>query len=567
MAEKAELKPVRELVTPEGLRWFVFDKKQTSLQEVGLEDPETGVIVTTLIANEEKRSPAYKAWGGARQSRAPGTPWEIMHEMEDKGINPDAKLEEMWNGYGHASVADMARLHLDFITPMHWNMALFNQAAVNSGQEKSTRYQSRFGRGNLHPIKNYLPSGIPTEEAERLEARYQKIGDLALQLFAQTREVLTPAFTEYYRPETADHRSALGSRVLDCARYFLPMGLGSGMSMETSARDWSRIIGEFKASPIPLYGRIAGQIEHLLSPSGEEEQELGYLAEAPGLLRHADKAPTVNDNLDSLYEIIVRGDTRLIPTNTEFPDQVQQGLTLLLNSSAGELLVAQYLSLLQPGSNLDDVLIWLRSNSELGKRALSKNIFNDQDKFKELPIWAGTTADQTVVVKSFLGEVRDFNRHRGMRRFVPMPLAFGRAWDSDITLQILAKGYGVPRYVDEVDAFKDQKQQMVDGMRRYYDEMYDFMDEITEVVGGNDLHAMLNLLPLGHQTDIWLSGDPKQWLYFTSQRVRPSGHINYRTLAYDANQAIADSDPFLSGMKFDSKRPDPADRLEFFDRS
>ena len=58
------------------------------------------------------------------------------------------------------------------------------------------------------------------------------------------------------------------------------------MSFETSARDWSRILSELKASPLSYYHKVATQIERLLAPSREEEESLGYRAEAPGLIRH-----------------------------------------------------------------------------------------------------------------------------------------------------------------------------------------------------------------------------------------------------------------------------------------
>ncbi|MGZ3646627.1 MAG: hypothetical protein ACXVCM_22580, partial [Ktedonobacteraceae bacterium] len=74
------------------------------------------------------------------------------------------------------------------------------------------------------------------------------------------------------------------------------------------------------------------------------------------------------------------------------------------------------------------------------------------------------------------------------------------------------------------------------------------------------------LLPLAHRVDLWMHGDPKQAAYLTAQRSRPGGHINYRSLAYEANQLLAKSDPYLSGMQL-SKKPDPSSREEFFDRS
>jgi hypothetical protein len=63
-----------------------------------------------------------------------------------------------------------------------------------------------------------------------------------------------------------------------------------------------------------------------------------------------------------------------------------------------------------------------------------------------------------------------------------------------------------------------------------------------------------------------MHGDPKQALYLTMQRSRPGGHINYRQIAYEANQLLAAYDPYLCALQLHN-RPDPASRDEFFDRS
>src|SRR5262249_50250230 len=146
------------------------------------------------------------------------------------------------------------------------------------------------------------PESLPKAELENLEKEYQSFGIESLELFAKHRAVLLRAFEEYYQADTTkpDQRGALTSRVLDCVRYFLLFGQWSGMSFETSARDWSRIIAEMKASPLFYYQRVAVQIEKLLAPTKEEEEALEYKAEAPGLIRHTAPLSTANRNLYTL---------------------------------------------------------------------------------------------------------------------------------------------------------------------------------------------------------------------------------------------------------------------------
>lgn len=579
MVEEQKLKPTQELLTVDNYRWFTYSADQTGLMLVCLEDLSTGVITTTTISDPEKRTAAHRAWAGARHSRAAGTPWEIMHEMGEKGVDPDQKLEEMFKNYGHASVGDMARLEVDIVNvPMHFPLATFNLGYINSGQEKSTRFQSSFGSlSTLHSIRNYLPvDDLPEQEVAKLEETYQKFGSLSLELFAKHRERLTTAFSEFYKPEDNSQRSALSSRVLDCVRYFLLLGQSSGFSFETSARDWSRIISELKASPIAFYGNVASQVEMLLAPSLEEEKRLGFKAEAPGLIRHTEAATTTNENLLALKKLVLAsadGDENDFPK--DFLGQVKQDVRLLLSQeySDGVKMAAQYLITLWPAfsNHRTDLLNWLvglksqeHSNTV---NVISKTIFNGHTNYDELPVSLASTRGTTLIFESFLGEVRDFNRHRAWGRFIDLPLVFGLKWNPSLVEQVISKGFGLPLYLSEVEEFSTLGTEFSDDLQNYYDQLYQFLDTFKSSLGeSGDYSAFVNLLPLAHRTDIWMHGDPKQALYFTDRRVRPGGHINYRELAYQANRLIAGSDPFLSALAF-NKRPDPASREEFFDRS
>lgn len=572
--EKQELVPAKQLRTEDGYVWSIYSKEQTGLQINCLEDPETGIVVTTPTATNETRLASHKAWGGARQSRAPGDPWVIYHEMGQKGVNPDEKLEEMFRTYGHASVGDMARFPIDIAgLPSHACMALFSLSSINSGQEKSTRYQKRFGKSVLHGLRNYLPEDLPAAEASRLEQGYQELGSMALENFGRHQPALTEAYTDFYKPEEGNgqHSGALTSRVLDSVRFFLPLGQGSGIDFETSARDHARIIGELKASPVRLYARLGAQIERLLTPSRDEEERLGYLAEAPSLIRHTEAATTVNDNLTRL-KAFAQGETDLlkkVAVQTAFKGEVEPIVRLLPEgaNTMAERMVAQYFLSLWPGLNEDQLYEWVGGRSVEEKQKISEIIFAGHNNHKELPQNARTTS-LTVQFKAFLGEQRDFNRHRAWGRFMNLPQVYGLPWDYSTVQQILAQGYGLPAYLTDVKAFKKQRAAFAADMAAYYDKLYGFIEGVHDTYGDDFNYAfVLNLIPMAHQVDLYMHGDAKQALYMTFQRIRPGGHINYRLLAYDANEQIAASDPYLAALHVPGERPDPASPAEFFDRS
>jgi hypothetical protein len=568
---KTDIPVEKELITG-SYRWFTYAPEVTGLRLICLEDRDTGAVVTTTVANPEKRVASHKAWAGARQSRAAGLPWNIFHEMGEKGVNPDQKLEEMFRGYGHASVGDMARLMVDLgKIPMHLCLALFNEGMINSGQEKSTRYQSTFGKAVLHPSYNYLPEDLPEDESKRLEEEYQAFGAHALTLFARHKAALLAAFAQYYQIDTTDpqQKSALTSRVLDCVRYFLLLGQWSGMSFETSARDWSRILAELKASPITYYHRAAVQLEKLLAPDRVVEEALNYRAEAPSLIRHTEPQPITNQNLQALKRFLIEHTDLLqqVPLLKGSPHVVEQRVRMIESQySEGDRLVASYILLLWPGLERSQLLGWLHAQKASVKRAISAIIFAGHTNYNELPAFARTT-HMTLIIESSLGELRDLNRHRAWGRFFPLPLVFGERLTRETLGQIIGRGFVLPLYLTEVPAFAELRAAFEQDLLAYYDRLLALIEKVSLAYGDSiDYTFALNLLPLAQQVDLWMHGDPRQTLYMTTQRTRPGGHINYRMLAYEAHQLLAASEPYLSAIQID-KRPDPASREEFLDRS
>jgi len=107
---------------------------------------------------------------------------------------------------------------------------------------------------------------------------------------------------------------------------------------------------------------------------------------------------------------------------------------------------------------------------------------------------------------------------------------------------------------------------MIDDLEIHYARVKEFISKAHELLGDVDYSWCTNLLPMAHKVDLWMHGTPHQLHYLTHLRVREGGHINYRALAYELNQHIADGDPAVDGIRLRSTRPDPANREEFFSR-
>ncbi|MFH1917203.1 MAG: hypothetical protein ABIJ21_08140 [Nanoarchaeota archaeon] len=547
-------------------RWEAYSEEDTGLRAIALLDRRTGLELVSIIPNPKKRVAAHRAWAGARHSRSPGTTIDILVEMGEKGIDPDKKLEDTFKNYGHASVADMARFDVHFNNcPMHLPLTIFNYGSINSGQEKSTRYQKRFGKAILQPLEEMLPGiSILPELAEQ----YEQLGILSLQLFEKHKERLTHAFVDFYHPETPKEKSSLDSRVLDCVRYFLLLGQGTGFDFETSARDWGRLISRLKASRLEYYQRVGDQLEALLSPDAETEELLRFRAEAKSLLFDTGADITIRQNLSELKKYLESFDflqdkerisqDGFVPDNVDLVDYC---------SSVADKMVAQYVLSIWPDLAYAPLLVDLYALPVEVKENMSRIIFNGQDHVKEMPEIAATR-EITLIVKGYLGELRDFNRHRAWSRFVQMPSnLYANEWTADMADKMISLGFGLPAYLQDISAFQKQREEFEGDLVKYYESLSGFVENVRKALGKDADYAFVqNVLPLAHQVNLWMHGDPKQASYLSSLRVRPGGHINYRLLTFDACNLIADSDPYLEGLRME-RCPDPANREEFFARS
>ena len=99
--------------------------------------------VHTLLQNCELKQPSINAYLGARYSRSADSIVDIASEIIKSGTDAAERLEQIFAGYGHKSVGDMADLFVCIENvPMLTMMKIFYMNSVIAGQERSTRYQN-----------------------------------------------------------------------------------------------------------------------------------------------------------------------------------------------------------------------------------------------------------------------------------------------------------------------------------------------------------------------------------------------------------------------------------------
>lgn len=221
-------------------------------------------------------SPETIAVTFARTSRSPQSFREIAAELtEDKS----AEFHERWVvGYGHASVAEHAVLHVAFENVSRLAIEAIESNRLASYTEKSTRYQK------WNPDSFYTPRVIA---ASKHDALYR---EACSRLFDAYRRSLEPVkrWIEQQVPRREDESDAkydgrIRSRYVDNCRFLLPAASLANVGMTANARVFENAIRKLLSHPLEEVREI-----------GEEVKRVA-LGETPTLVKYAHPVPYLAD--------------------------------------------------------------------------------------------------------------------------------------------------------------------------------------------------------------------------------------------------------------------------------
>ena len=226
------------------------------------------------LLNPKELSPETIAVTFAKTSRSPQSFKEIAAELTDE---QSAQFHEKWVvGYGHASVAEHAVLHLAIENVSRLAIESIESNRLASYTEKSTRYQK------WSPGAFYIPA-VPAELGDaRLLDEYQQACQLLFDAY-QTALPLVRAVVEQELPRQEGESPAawdrrIRSQYIDAARYFLPAASLANVGMTANARVLEHAIQKLLSDPLAEARAIGKEIKQVA-------QE-----EIPTLVKYADQS-------------------------------------------------------------------------------------------------------------------------------------------------------------------------------------------------------------------------------------------------------------------------------------
>ena len=552
------------------------DTKKTDLQLVSVLDSRTGYVVRTALNNSGKQTPSIMAFAGARFSRSRDSSEDIFAEIKSSGKNAQEKLAAIFRNYGHASVADMSQLfaYIENI-PMIYEAKFFYETSLGGGQARSTRYQD-FNNPNFVSLDQFvgikespelakesiIKDLIGEDKFSELNEDFFNLQKYSLEKYNHWVKILTDRFIEVYgvNRDSKKEMGALTARVFDTARYFLLSGLTNRTSLAwiTSAREWARIISMLKSCKDINLNYLGEQLEALFAPDQDFAESIGYLPEAPDLIRYTQRDETTSNNLQKLQDYL--SDINF-SEKAEFRTQFKYReikVKLFDESYSGSLkAIAQNIQTLYPNIKEKWLFSWLKHLDKKQKQELSHIIFSDFDHHKQMGNQFRTNVHSYLLTCS-IAEARDLNRHRAWGRFIPVLST------EENLMSVFFDGYTLPLYLSDNPELSQEKTDFEEDLLGYYTLLRKFLDKIKNQTGIYK-NVFWEVLPFAHIMKMWLHGSPKEISYMTKLRVRPGGHINYRTLAYLIAEKAAKADPFLEAIKLN--KPNPCSSSEFLDRS
>ncbi len=208
------------------------------------------------LLSPRQLSPETIAVTFAKTSRSPLSFAEIAAELTDA---KSAEFHEKWVvGYGHASVAEHAVLHVAFENVSRLAVEAIESNRLASYTEKSTRYQK------WEPESFHVPVEVLGEPVETL---YRQVCG---RLFDAYQRSLGPVQTVVRktsprRPEESDERwdGRIRSRYVDACRYYLPMAALANVGMTANARVLEHGLRKMLSHPLAEVRQIGDELRRV----------------------------------------------------------------------------------------------------------------------------------------------------------------------------------------------------------------------------------------------------------------------------------------------------------------
>jgi thymidylate synthase ThyX len=437
-------------------------------------------------------SPETIAVAFAKTSRSPESFRAIAAELSDE---KSAQFHEKWVvGYGHASVAEHAVLHIAFENVSRLAIESIEGNRLASYTEKSTRYQ-KWGMDDFT---------IPPELAEHQLCReYVETIRLLFKTYADSLEPVRSLVLERFprreneKDESWDRR--IRSKYVDVCRFILPAASLANVGMTANARVLENMIRKMLSHELAEVRQI-----------GEKVKEVA-LGETPTLVKYADAVPYLVETCQEMRDLdALRGDWDIGDQDwCRLIDHDKDGESKILAAALyrfGEMGYA-------------DALAYVESLDEEKMANLAESLLGGLGKY-DVPLRELEYSTYKFDLLMDQGAYAEFKRHRMMTQ-TPQKL----------TTRL---GYATPTLITEA-GFDSQYEAAMEAAAQMYETLYQENPSVAQYVVPNGFNrrvlAQLNL---------------REAYAFCQLRSAANAHFSIRRVAQRIHEEMARVHPLLT---------------------
>ncbi|MCL4528746.1 MAG: FAD-dependent thymidylate synthase [Chloroflexi bacterium] len=446
------------------------------------------------LLSPRELSPETIAVAFAKTSRSPESFREIAAGLTEE---KSAQFHEKWVvGYGHASVAEHAVLHIAFENVSRLAIESIESNRLASYTEKSTRYQ-KWGTDNFF---------VPTE-LDGHPLRDEFIATCRL-LFRTYNGSLDPARTlvlkraqrrENESDEAMDRR--LRSQYVDVCRFLLPAASLANVGMTANARVLENVIRKMLSHELAEVREIGEQVKDVAK------------SEVPTLVKYADAAPYLMETMRDLSL------TSSFPSDREREGVVEDWCELVRYDKDGEnrvLAAALYRFGEMP---FEDALMHVRSLPDAMRADLVESLLGKLGEH-DIPLRELEYAIYTFDLVMDQGAYAEFKRHRMMTQTPQM-----------LTTRL---GYATPRLITEA-GFGSEYEAAMKAAAETYEKLYQFNPRVAQYV-----------VPNGYYRRVLAQFNLREAYHLCQLRGASNAHFSIRKIAHRIHDEIARVHPALT---------------------
>ncbi|MEB2333158.1 MAG: FAD-dependent thymidylate synthase [Anaerolineaceae bacterium] len=435
-------------------------------------------------------SPETIAVAFAKTSRAPESFRDIAAELSDE---KSAQFHEKWVvGYGHASVAEHAVLHIAFENVSRIAIESIESNRLASYTEKSTRYQ-KWGQDDFT---------IPPElDSHPLRAEFVDTIRFLFRTYADSLDpVRTLIFDRFPRRENEKDEAwdrRIRSKYVDVCRFLLPAAALANVGMTANARVIENTIRKMLSHELAEVREI-----------GERVKEVSK-TETPTLVKYADTVPYLTETITELSNRKSSIENRKSDDWCMLIDYDNNGENKIFAAALyrfGEMAYA-------------DALAYVEALNEESRNALAESLLGRLGKF-DVPLRELEYSSYTFDLVMDQGAYAEFKRHRMMTQ-TPQRL----------TTRL---GYATPLLISEA-GFTSAYEAAMESASTMFEKLHAFNPAVAQYV-----------VPNGFNRRVLAQFNLREAFAFCQLRSAANAHFSIRRVAQKMYEEMAHVHPLLT---------------------